>query len=65
MNNKELIEEIQKLENEYNKLLKNYIEIVKRNEKAIERLKSSLPVCTCGEIVNILEGKNNGTTKYI
>lgn len=65
MYNKELKEEIKKLENEYNKLLKNYIEIVKRNNKAVERLKSSLPVCTCGEIVDILEGKNNGSTKYI
>jgi hypothetical protein len=65
MNNKELKEEIQKLEKEYKELIDKYFEVMKRNEKAIERLKSSLPVCTCGEIVDILEGKNNGSTKYI
>lgn len=65
MNNKELKEEIQKLEKEYKELINKYFEVMKRNEKAIERLKSSLPVCTCGEIVDILEGKNNGSTKYI
>lgn len=65
MNNKELKEEIQKLEKEYKELISKYFEVMKRNEKAIERLKSSLPVCTCGEIVDILEGKNNGSTKYI
>ena len=65
MNNKELKEEIQKLEKESKELIDKYFEVMKRNEKAIERLKSSLPVCTCGEIVDILEGKNNGSTKYI
>lgn len=54
-----LKEEKTKLEKEYKELLNKYFELSNRNEKAIERLKSSLPVCTCGEIVAILEGKNN------
>lgn len=64
MNKEELIKEIDKLESEYKELLNKYFEISKRNEQAIERLKSSLPVCTCGEIVDILEGKNE-PNKYI
>lgn len=58
-------EEIKKLEKEYKDLLEKYIELMNRNEKAIERLKASLPVCTCGELVDILEGKENGSNKHI